>query len=308
MPPSKSARPIIAVITSADAKVLQSLDLLTPIVNGFRKISLSVVESKSIDHSKSVNDSVYKPNNEYYKFPAYLESEVTFRWLGLDKPNARELWNMWQNAPDGFLDTFLQVAENWIYYSHHDAKTEDDDWAECLDHLGVTEELQEIILGPEFAAFRKKKTAKQWVIDTFRIRYAGLESIHKASEVRTKARAERDDVEKKRFNRLLLGGYAAAFIRRKKTSVTTEDWAWGKWVMGQNMQNLFDPPSSPSSSTSTLVPRVPMLACKENQKPKAEKNGARYLALTCMSPGGGIERKCKASVAEIKETYVRRSV
>ena len=308
MPPGKSGRLITPVITPADAKVLESLDLLTPIVNGHRKISLSVVESKSIYHSDAANDSVYKLNNEYYKFPAHLQSEVTFRWLGLDNSSARELWNMWQNAPDAFLDTFLQVAENWIHYSYQDAKTEDDDWAQCLDHLGVAKELQKIILDPEFAAFRKKKTAKQWVIDTFRIRFAGLESIHKASEARTKVRAERDDVEKKCSDKRLLGGYAAGFACRKETLVTTEDWAWGKWVMGQNTQNLFDSPSSPSSSTSTLVPGIPILPCKENKKAKAEKKGARYLALTCMSPGGVSERKCQASVAKVNEMYVRRSV
>ncbi|MCJ1360499.1 MAG: hypothetical protein MMC33_010504 [Icmadophila ericetorum] len=247
--PWKLARLTTPVVTPADAKVLEAHDLLTPIKGGYRMISISVIESSIIDHKSSAADSVYKPGNEHYEFPAYMESKATLQWLGLDDSSAKELWTTWKEIPIEFPDSFLQFAENWIHYSHHDVEKPEDDWPECLEALGIAEELEDIILSPEFEDLRYRKTARQWVIETFGIRYRGLECINKASQRRAKARAERDDPERRKYNERSLKCYAAGFTKKKKgkekSPVTCWDSIWGRWVMGMDMHLLFCEPPMP---------------------------------------------------------------
>lgn len=110
--------------------------------------------------------------------PQTLESVQGLEFLGFSSSAAEEILDAYQAASAQIPnDDILTHAKIHIRYAH-DATLDTDDWDGALVDMGLKHELRQNILYPEFAALRRKESAKYWALDTLNARYAFLRSIN----------------------------------------------------------------------------------------------------------------------------------
>lgn len=123
---------------------------------------------------------ILPPDIAHYciEIPETLESKETYEFIGLTKEIASDIWKRYDTRDPAMPDSFLEFAQYHIeMHDLPDAYTRYDDWYACMEHMGVTKDLRDAILIPEYEDLRYTRSAKHWVIDTFKMRFGSLESI-----------------------------------------------------------------------------------------------------------------------------------
>lgn len=114
----------------------------------------------------------------FIEIPETLESKETYEFIGLTEEIASDIWKRYNTRDPAMPDSFLEFAQYHIeMHDAPDAYTRYDDWDACMEHMGVTKDLRDAILIPEFEDLRYTQSAKHWVIDTFEMCFGSLESI-----------------------------------------------------------------------------------------------------------------------------------
>ncbi|KAK0724113.1 hypothetical protein B0H67DRAFT_631998 [Lasiosphaeris hirsuta] len=144
------------------------------------------------------------PQNElamqdaFATIPIYLISQETLKHVGLSASKADQLWSAWTNWPtdgpgretdadDGGLQvSFLDFITGRATRSGIPDTTggSDTEWYTCLNACGVNQKTQAAIMDPFFNDVRLDRTCLDWVRDTIKMRYAGLQDIQRASRER----------------------------------------------------------------------------------------------------------------------------
>lgn len=118
-----------------------------------------------------------------FEIPAVLESLETYIYVGFDDATAKKLWAIYSNYvanadPDDTEGEFIDFArwqvENVMF---SDPTSEGDDWVGYMNAIGVSQELQEAIMLPEFSDIRYTASCEFWLLDTIMMRYGSLESL-----------------------------------------------------------------------------------------------------------------------------------
>ncbi|KAK3353260.1 hypothetical protein B0T25DRAFT_544093 [Lasiosphaeria hispida] len=144
------------------------------------------------------NDSAIQ--DAFASIPVYLISQETLTHVGLSASKAEQLWSTWTNWPtdgpgretdadDGGLQvSFLDFITGHVTRSGIPDTTGEDDteWYTCLNACGVDPKTQAAIMDPFFDDIRFDHTCLDWVRDTIKMRYAGLQDIQRASREREK--------------------------------------------------------------------------------------------------------------------------
>ncbi len=134
----------------------------------------------------------------FVTIPKALISRETLTHVGLSASKGDEIWGQWTNWPadgprreidadDGglqvpFLDFIIGHATRG---NKPDTIGESDiEWRECLDTCGIASDTQAAIMDPNFTFLRLSRSCLDWVRDTIKMRYAGLQDIQRASRQR----------------------------------------------------------------------------------------------------------------------------
>ncbi|KAL9118352.1 MAG: hypothetical protein Q9187_005106 [Circinaria calcarea] len=138
--------------------------------------------------SGSSHDSGYS-SDYIVDIPEQLESVQTLRFMGFDEEAAGNIWTRWAELskdPD-FPDEFQTMADAYIGSIKVDAEDETDNWHAVLRQLGISKELIDVIMIPEYSDLRMTASAKYWLRDTFAMRFRSLLGMQQASTTRIRA-------------------------------------------------------------------------------------------------------------------------
>lgn len=184
------------VLHPEDAHELETTGLLSASINGKRKISSSTILSTLSSSSGATSNSGYSVSHSFeVEIPDSLKSKETYVFLGLRIETAEMLWRRWLEVdedarePDGPVG-FLDIATQHIRNQDNNVDDEGKDWNAVLSGWGVDDDLREVILDPEFDDLRYTASAAFWVVDTFEMRYRGLEAISESSRKRQRKMQE----------------------------------------------------------------------------------------------------------------------
>lgn len=184
------------VLHPEDAHELETTGLLSASINGKRKISSSTILSTLSSSSGATSNSGYSDSHSFeVEIPDSLKSKETYVFLGLRIETAEMLWRRWSEVdedarePDGPVG-FLDIATQHIRNQDNNVDDEGKDWNAVLSGWGVDDDLREVILDPEFDDLRYTASAAFWVVDTFEMRYRGLEAISESSRKRQRKMQE----------------------------------------------------------------------------------------------------------------------
>lgn len=105
--------------------------------------------------------------------PSELISYETLLYLGLTPESASSVWHHYldlisEQFPENLIDTACRRIR-------HSDMASTDEWDGALAAMGVARELRDGILAPGFDRLRATKTAKEWVVQSFRERYHYLD-------------------------------------------------------------------------------------------------------------------------------------
>ncbi|KAI0965833.1 hypothetical protein F4678DRAFT_484682 [Xylaria arbuscula] len=82
-------------------------------------------------------------------------------------------------------DTWINIAfDDAVDSTIADVGPEQENWWPLFQRLGLSEQLYEVIMDPEYGQIRRTETAKYWIRDTMQIRYDHLLKIHEFSRKR----------------------------------------------------------------------------------------------------------------------------
>lgn len=184
------------VLHPEDAHELETTGLLSASINGKRKISSSTILSTLSSSSGARSNSGYSDSYSFeVEIPDSLKSKETYVFLGLRIGTAEMLWRRLlevdedSREPDGPVG-FLDIATQHIRNQDNNVDDEGKDWNAVLSGWGVDDDLREVILDPEFDDLRYTASAAFWVVDTFEMRYRGLEAISESSRKRQRKMQE----------------------------------------------------------------------------------------------------------------------
>ncbi|KAK1707141.1 hypothetical protein CaCOL14_008510 [Colletotrichum acutatum] len=120
---------------------------------GFRTISMA-----SYSSSSSSEDSVEVPND--------LNSKEILLFSGFDDEIADMIWRHWCNDEDQ-QDFVIEAGRHYIKAkaTELNAIDEDDDWDAALQNMGISTEMRQRIMTPEFKDVRCTQSAAYWALD-----------------------------------------------------------------------------------------------------------------------------------------------
>ncbi|XDG05473.1 hypothetical protein ABKA04_005088 [Annulohypoxylon sp. FPYF3050] len=188
---------------------LQNQGLLGPGNSpGSRRIHKRLLNPSSFVEYSHISFDIHvdspEAENAFVTIPTHLISRDTLDYVGLSVEKADDIWWQWTNWPEwgpgretdpddgGFQVTFYDfiTARLHTYQDVH----EDDDvrWRQCLATCGMSENLKNAIMDPDFKNIRLTNSCIFWVEDTIKMRYSGLEDIETNSHRREREFMEVD--------------------------------------------------------------------------------------------------------------------
>ena len=169
------------MLVPEDALELERQGLLLASSNGFRSISASIISSATKKECPGAQ--------RFIEIPDLLESQATLEWLGFDQSTAGMLYQRWtEYAIPNDSHPFLLLATDHVRVFPEDAMKPEDDWRGFFSSMGISNDLVEGVMDPEFTSLRFSRTAKDWVIDSFEAKYRVLEKAHEMSKERVRRR------------------------------------------------------------------------------------------------------------------------
>jgi len=192
------------ILAPLDAQDLRTRGLLHPSgTNGAHRLHRRLVNGDSDEEYKHISLDVPLASpfadEAYVAVPDMLISHQTLQYLGLSDSKAAELWDFWchWDTDDGIgrweIDEdcdmwweFIDFAVNNTAKYHPDVDDESDDaqWRTYIRGCGISEEVENAIMDPDFTSLRLSCSGFYWIEDTMRMRYAGLEEIQRTSLAR----------------------------------------------------------------------------------------------------------------------------
>ena len=191
---SPSPEPVIAADT---AQFFEDANLVSPIINGKRKISTALISSPSTIPSSSsrvsgasFSASHTRRESDEIEIPAELRSGETYEFLGFTYATAESLWQRYLTQPEGMDAGFFDFAAWHVEEPERaDATAGEDDWIGCMTTMGIGPKLQTAILLPDFADLRCTASCKFWILDAMEMKWRALLALDGELRV-TKARIE----------------------------------------------------------------------------------------------------------------------
>ena len=189
------------------ARLLERYELISPAVNNRRRISMTALtppettpkkrenshSSDEVITSESFAATHVNERTAFIEVPAVLESMETYIFIGFDNATARRVWARYSNYvknadPDDTEGKFMDFARWQVENVRFaDATSETDDWLGYMKAIGVSEELQNVIMLPEFSDLRYTASCSFWLLDTMETRYESLQGL----DARLRAQAAR---------------------------------------------------------------------------------------------------------------------
>ncbi|KAF5659581.1 hypothetical protein FHETE_9365 [Fusarium heterosporum] len=128
----------------------------------------------------------------FVAIPDQRISKATIKYIGFKQEKADRIWYQWENWPAMEFPhklewAFLDYVLEYIDCSRDVYEEEDSAWRDAMDSWGISLDLQDAILDPLFKEIREADTCAEWVKDSMRMRFRGLEVIRKTSQDREKA-------------------------------------------------------------------------------------------------------------------------
>lgn len=171
-------------------------NLVHPVVNNKRRIATATItppETRkkrrvssfppNVISSESFDATFVSREVEFIEVPEILESLETYAYIGFDDATAQNIWDTYLNYvehadPDDTEGEFFDFARYRIENVHFDNPiTANDDWLGYMNKVGVSKELQEAIMLPEFSEFRYTGSCEFWLLETMECRFQGLHTI-----------------------------------------------------------------------------------------------------------------------------------
>ena len=126
------------------------------------------------------------------EIPEVLHSIETYEFMGFNHDTAVQLWERFTTCPEDEDPDILDFAM-WQVKSTRDAIAEPDDWRGCMEHAGISEELQDAILQSDFADVRSTASCHFWLEDSITAAWETLESLeNKLSRTRNRIQHSQD--------------------------------------------------------------------------------------------------------------------
>ena len=196
-----SGIPILALV---DAQDLRARGLLHPnSIDGANRLHRRLVNGDSDEEYKHISLDVPLSSpladKAYVTIPEMLISHQTLKYLGLSDSKAAVLWDKWchWDLESGIgrymIDENCNMEIEFIDFAvHHTARhtpdvddeSDDAQWRTYIKDCGISEEVENAIMDPDFTSLRLSCSGFYWIEDTMRMRYAGLEEIQRTSFVR----------------------------------------------------------------------------------------------------------------------------
>jgi len=137
--------------------------------------------------------------DNYIFVPDWEQGISALRFLGLDEFTARDVWETWltynvgaYTAPNGHGHRNFHIEPLWRRYLisvtkyKESAESNSDDWSSLLKRWGISQELQDAILDPDFEDVRSTKSLYFWLDESFATRRNALDDIMEASRARSR--------------------------------------------------------------------------------------------------------------------------
>lgn len=141
----------------------------------------------------------------FYKIPVFLISQEALVFVGFADDRAEFLWNEYatymanspeqvdvKHRPDDFLDFIMRRVDKEVDVW---GEENDQEWRDCFDLYGMSEEFRESIMDPAFRYLRTSDSCYFWVTDTIESRFRALEEMQYASRWREAALRGESDLD-----------------------------------------------------------------------------------------------------------------
>lgn len=151
---------------------------------GYRTVS---VKSYSSSSSSATDD-------ETVEIPTDLNSREVLEFLGFDDAVGNEIFANWQASQDDEIEDWV-IGFARAYVEHmgrlYNAVDEDDEWDDALKKMGMSKDMRDRILDPEFKDLRLTQSARYWVKDTINEAFYFLTTLSSRMEQRLASQAPR---------------------------------------------------------------------------------------------------------------------
>ncbi|KAL3422114.1 hypothetical protein PVAG01_06270 [Phlyctema vagabunda] len=173
-----------------ESQVLEEeLIFLSKPTNGKRKVSAALLSppSTSTSHSSigSSNSSAFVQIEAFdpssvapFYLPESAESVAALEFIGLTRRVAGDILASWVNRPnpDQNPNDLFQYVVSYLGKLHVQPLV-DLPAPQAMMELGISSELQTILLNPRFTQMFRSETLHFWLVDTFKIRYSSLNRL-----------------------------------------------------------------------------------------------------------------------------------
>ncbi|KAF2227550.1 hypothetical protein BDZ85DRAFT_315118 [Elsinoe ampelina] len=167
--------------------------LLSPVQDKQRVLSASTLSSPRtlsegssggssdrITNASFTASTLYSPVSDIV-IPDHKFSAESYQFLGFTRAKSDHLFKLFsdQMPGDDFPSSFLHIA---IWEVNHpqiqDAYSPTDDWAACIDSIGIADELKSAIMDPRFDDVKFTASCKFWVQESVEAAYDTLCSLN----------------------------------------------------------------------------------------------------------------------------------
>lgn len=203
---------------------------------------------------RTLSSGAYSPpgslaEEDSFEVPDELESVPTLLFLELEPATAAKVWKNYSLWVKDFPHraSILEAAINWVNdVEGADAATNDEEWEEAFEIIGVTKAFQERVLDPRWTHMRVLSTPKELTVEMFHLRFEFLEQLD-AFVIETSAAIERETTstsnEVKHF-------IIAPELIPPRASSHMSDSSWQ--ASTPIMQTPTEPPPAPLEHHTTL--------------------------------------------------------
>ncbi|KAH8807779.1 hypothetical protein F5884DRAFT_857346 [Xylogone sp. PMI_703] len=157
-----------SVLSEPSLQILKIRGSNPVLVNGFRAVSnTSYLSEDSIDSQATV------------LIPDQLESVETLQFLEFDKSTAETLWDQFveYKTEEPERANLFYFARNYILSIRGNCISEEDDWDELYQRMGLTHNFRVRVLDPAFKDMQLSASAKEWAVEMITLRYEFLNQL-----------------------------------------------------------------------------------------------------------------------------------
>jgi hypothetical protein len=174
------------IFDPADVIVLERSGHIKPVDRRRHQISESLFSSGLSLSENSTTSGI--PPTTSISVPEYLESVESLEFIGFDTEKAAQIWRQWV-AVEEFGRTNHTFEHSFIEYALTAIPELDDGLTDGNTQMiswGISAELREAIMDPDYANIMFTESVNFWVKDTMEIRFLSLERLQRESSERAR--------------------------------------------------------------------------------------------------------------------------